>query len=261
MTSKIQAAQEVQVYCSELGRHAYDVHRADRTAHGMLVPKQKSPRQYPEGVVDAVAAFEAWMGVLSRYRDWRHARDPARILQLRALREPISAEVVQACRIDARPLLRRTKALDAALVEAAEEHGDLGVGQDVETIATKLADLQNFVLFGREMEELAARGRPNEPLPEYITNALEQDGRTVREGAKGLSKVHSTIEATSHKYRGGQLMVHASNMYAAITVGSALVAVHPRRHMQLCAGCLTLFVAKHPRAETCSPRCRQRKRA
>jgi transposase len=200
------------------------------------------------------------MGVLSRYRDWRDARDPARVLQLKGMGEPISDEVVRECRLYARPLLRRTKALDTALREAAEDYGDLGIGEDVETIMEKLADLQNFILFNHELDALFSPGDPTKRLPDHVENGLEQDGRTVGEAIKGVRKVHTTIEATTHKFHNGQLMVHTSTMFAAIVVGAALAAKMPTQHIRLCTGCATLFVAKHPRAVTCSPRCRQRKR-
>jgi len=261
MTSKIGKADKVEVYCSEFGRYAYDVRRGDRTAYGKLEPRPGSPHYESAEVVDAVGAFAAWMKALSLYRYWKEARDAARLLQLKEQGEPIGAEQVKACRLAARPLTRRANELDAALKEAAEEYGDLGVGQDIETIVIKLGNLQNWIRFDHQLWEWHHQGRPDEPLPAHITDGLELDGRSVKESTVGIRQVHDMVEAISHKLYQGRLVVNATSMYEAIVIGAALVLQRGKLHLRLCSGCSTLFVSKRPDAETCSPRCRQRKKS
>ena len=212
--------------------------------------------------MDAIGAFAAWMQVLSRYRDWKEARDAVRLLQLKARGEPIGDELARACRLIARPLTRRATELDKALRAAAEEYGDLGVGQDVEVIATKLSALQNFMTFDAKLRELYESGHPpNEPPPEELVEALERDGSPWQVAVRELFKVSASVEAISHKFHKGRLVVHATTMFEAITIGGAMLMRPGGRHLRVCQACSTFFVAKHPRAETCSPRCRQRKRA
>jgi len=261
MASKVQYSREIEVYCSELGRYAYDVLRVDRTDYGKLRPKPGSPHQSTEGVVDAIGAFAAWMRVLSRYRDWKEARDAVRLLQLRADGEPIGDELARWCRLAARPLTRRATELDKALRAAAEEYGDLGVGQDVEVIANKLIALQNFITFDALLRELYESGHPrNEPPPEEFVEALQRDGLPWQAAVRELFKVSASVEAISHKFHKGRLVVHATTMFEAITIGAAMLVRPSDRYLRVCQACSTLFVAKHPKAETCSPRCRQRKR-